>query len=86
MDDTVTGVTLNTLNENQKDILEQLNCIEQLHSDILFSLGHKLAIDKCSYYAADYTWGKPKHMSIDSSMNYQVEYKFVKSILPLPYL
>ena len=61
VDDTATGVTLNTLKSDQRDIFDQLNFIEQLHSDILFSLGHKLAIDKCSFYAADYHRGKLKH-------------------------
>ena len=61
VDDTATGVTLNTLKNDQRDIFGQVNYIEQLHSDILFSLGHKLAIDKCSFYAADYVRGKFKH-------------------------
>ena len=61
VDDTATGVTINTLRQDQKDLFDQLNFIEQLHSDILFSLGHKLAIDKCSFYAADYVRGKLKH-------------------------
>ena len=61
VDDTATGVTLNTLRADQRDIFDQLNFIEQLHSDILFSLGHKLAIDKCSFYAADYIRGNLKH-------------------------
>ena len=61
VDDTAIGVTLNTLRADQRDIFDQLNFIEQLHSDILFSLGHKLAIDKCSFYAADYIRGKLKH-------------------------
>jgi len=61
VDDTATGVTLNTLRNDQKTIFDQLNFIEQLHSDILFSLDHKLALDKCSFYAADYTRGKLKH-------------------------
>ena len=61
VDDTATGVTLNTLRQDQRDIFQQLQFIEQLHSDILFSMGHKLAIDKCSFYAADYCRGKFKH-------------------------
>ena len=61
VDDTATGVTLNTLKQDQHDVFDQLQFIEQLHSDILFSLGHKLAIDKCSFYAADYERGKFKH-------------------------
>ena len=61
VDDTATGVTLNTLRADQRDIFEQLQDIEQLHSDVLFSLGHKLAIDKCSFYAADYIRGKIQH-------------------------
>ena len=60
-DDTATGVTLNTLKQDQRDVFDQLQFIEQLHSDILFSMGHKLAIDKCSFYAADYITGKYKH-------------------------
>lgn len=58
IDDTATGVTLNILKQDQRNIFDQLQCIEQLHSDILFSIGHKLAIDKCSFYAADYIRGK----------------------------
>lgn len=61
VDDTATGVILNTLKEDQKNIFDQLNFIEKLHSNILFSLGHKLAIDKCSFYVADYARGKLKH-------------------------
>lgn len=61
VDDTATGVTLNTLKQDQRDIFEQLQCLEQLHSDVLFSMGHKLAIDKCSFYAADFNRGKYKH-------------------------
>ena len=61
IDDTATGATINTLKADQRDIFEQLQFIEQLHSDILFSLGHKLAIDKCSFYAADFQRGKLKH-------------------------
>ena len=61
IDDTATGVIINTLKADQRDIFEQLQFIEQLHSGILFSLGYKLAIDKCSFYTADFQRGKIKH-------------------------
>ena len=61
VDDTATGVTLNTIKSDQQDIFAQLQSIEQLHSDVLYSMGHKLAIDKCSFYAADYQRGKIQH-------------------------
>lgn len=62
VDDTATRVTLNTLKQDQQDVFDQLRFIEQLHCDVLCSLGHKLAIDNYSFYAADYERGKCKHV------------------------
>ena len=49
VDDTSTGVTLNTVFKNFT-ILQQLAHDEQIHAHILFAMGYKLALDKCSYY------------------------------------
>ena len=49
VDDTSTGVTGNTVFED-KTILEQLTNDEQVHAQVLFVMGHKLALDKCCYY------------------------------------
>ena len=47
--DTATGVTLNTVFLNFT-ILQQLAHDKQIHAHFLFTMGHKLALDKCSYY------------------------------------
>ena len=49
VDDTSTGVTGNTIFED-KTILEQLAHDEQVHTHVLYAMGHKLALDKCCYY------------------------------------
>ena len=50
-----------TLKADQKDVFDQLQFIEQMHSDIRFSMGHKLAIGKCSFYNEDHHWRGIKH-------------------------
>ena len=49
IDDTATGITMNRMFKNN-NIFEQLKHDEQKHAHILFAMGHKLALDKCSYY------------------------------------
>ena len=53
VDDTSTGVNIHAINDD-KSVLEHLHDTEQTHAHILFSAGHKLALDKCSYYIADF--------------------------------
>lgn len=49
VDDTSTGITQNTVFYDNS-ILDQLAHDEQVHSHILFAMGHNLALDKCRYY------------------------------------
>ena len=49
--DRASGVTANTTN---KTPLQQLKHDEQKHALLLFSAGHKLALDKCSFYYYDF--------------------------------
>ena len=53
VDDTSTGGNLDAIPDNRTP-LEHLHDTEQAHAHILFAAGHKLALDKCSYYVADF--------------------------------
>lgn len=53
VDDTATGVNADAI-EDDSDILKNLHDTEQKHAHVLFSAGHKLALDKCSFYLVDF--------------------------------
>ena len=53
VDDTASGVTENCIT-NGKSLTQQLQADEQLHASLLFSAGHRLASQKCSWYLARY--------------------------------
>ena len=44
-----------------KNIFDQLKHDEQKHAHILFAMGHKLALDKCSYYILHFVRDGIKH-------------------------
>ena len=60
VDDTSTGVTQNTLFPNN-NILDQLAHDEQVHSHVLYAMGHKLELDKCNYYLVTFKRDGIKH-------------------------
>ena len=62
VDDRASGVTANT---TRLTPLEQLQHDEQKHALLLFSAGHKIALDKCSFYYYDFqrVGTKIKHTS-----------------------
>ena len=68
--DRANGTTENCVHTSQMDIalLQQFQRDEQIYAYTLFSLGHKLALDKCKFYIANYKWDnntfRYKHMSV----------------------
>ena len=53
VDDTSTAVTEETIPKHST-ILKELGNTEQKHAFYLFTLGHKIAFDKCKYYLAEF--------------------------------
>ena len=53
VDDTATGVNADAICDGTS-ILDTLKNTEQMHARVLFAAGHKLALDKCSYYIVDF--------------------------------
>ena len=68
VDDRANGTTANAISSTSTeiDILSQFQKDEQIYAHALFSLGHKLALDKYKYYIAKYKRNpiRYKHMSI----------------------
>ena len=53
VDDTATGVNSDAISDD-KSVLQHLALTEQKHAHVLFAAGHKLALDKCSFYLVDF--------------------------------
>ena len=53
MDDTATGTNATAIPPGDS-VLEHLRQTEQLHADLLYVSGHRLALDKCAYYVIHY--------------------------------
>ena len=61
VDDRASGSTANCTH-NGNTPLEQIKYDEQKHAFLLYSAGHQLALDKCSYYYYDFKRKGTKHV------------------------
>ena len=61
VDDRASGATANCTHNNNTP-LEQIRHDEQKHAFLLYSTGHQLALDKCSYYYYKYKRHGTKHV------------------------
>ena len=60
VDDRANGTNLSAMTSDIS-LLQQLQHDEQFHAHVLFSLGHKLAIDKCKFYIATFQRDSIRH-------------------------
>ena len=89
VDDTALGVTSNIMKE--VSILKQLEHDQQKHAYVLFAMGHKLALDKCSFYLVEFIRDKLEYRikyiqelpgELKLREGYDMELKTIKRLQP----